>query len=440
MTLARPSAVVFSLAVRGLSADALLLNFTIAAALRGAVAAVLLPPGYPPDAVFISAVRNSSGMVGRPTAEGPVNRAGGRYASLDAVMEFCGWGGTSIADGEFDGNSTLALSDKTDSVTPRLDLSSLRVTFNLIAREGTDNGAVLIRARALVPPPGRQRALLGGASDALSNSVAGALANATGRPAGAFSAYLSPPTVETAPLSYTRSRWRRFFDWILNNAWMVIGVSGGLCVCVVGTAAVRDPLRRGCAGPSPRAQRREKALKVLEARTKKWRGAGLEKRGGGAVSLAETSEALPVAPAADDSAFATLPSDAGSTGAGALSAASVGSLASLGDALDGVAGAAAAAVAGAPPAPPAPRRPRALPRATAAAPPHSFSKRLVPAALPPLRPAHLLAEAEPREVGEAPPEVREVVVQRAAGRSLAARARAAAAVKRLATVENDAEE
>jgi hypothetical protein len=36
--------------------------------------------------------------------------------------------------------------------------------------------------------------------------------------------------------------------------------------------------------------------------------------------------------------------------------------------------------------------------------------------------------------------VREVVVQRAAGRSLAARARAAAAVKRLATVEKDAEE
>ncbi len=444
-----PGAVVLTAALRGLRAGALAGNESVALALRRALTAALLPQGYPPDAVFLATVRDEGGLAAQLEAADPVNRAGAALPSIDGLMAWLGWpagGGDAQGEGEADGNSTLALSYAGDARLPRLTNGTLRVSVNLLPR-AADFAGVEARVRAQMAGGGArarraQQQQLHASAASLSAVVAQALANATGAPAAAFS--LEVTAASTASLLFSRSRWRRFMDWILRNAWVVIGAAGGLAVGTGAAAALRGRCAKRAGGaPRGAAARAAAARAALAARTAKWRAAAgdLAKPADAALG----TEAPPTAPDVALPSAASLPSDvpAGRATSSLPSAADGGAWGGFEDdaAMQGaVASAEATAAAAA-----ALRRGRgALPlgggggarlRAPAAAP-------LAPGA--PLRaPAALRAlggrgAAAAFAAAEAAPVVREAVVQRAAGRSLAARAKAAAAVQRLANAGGEA--
>ena len=421
-----PGAVVFATTLSGVPAAAVASNASIAGALRRAVAATLLPNTYPVDAVFIATVRAPGGGAATTLqATDGINRGDAHLPSLDALMVFLGMGGGDDGGDESAGNSTLDLSYAGNSRIPLLDRGAIRLTFNVLSRSD-DFAGVFRRAEALVIGGGRR--LAAGAD--FSAAVAAALAAATGAPPSTFSANVTHPP-QRQELRFSRPRWRLLMEWILRNAWLVVGVSSGVAVCVGVGASLRARCeKRGRArGAAAAAARRAAALQALHARTKKWRSPPDLAKDAGAAPASSEDAAEPLLGHALW-AETSLPSDVGGGGF-SLSSASVSEGGAPADAaLEGAVASAEATAAAAL----ALRRGRPLQRART-----SSAYPLQPAAghathapvLPPLGAAG---------GGAAPllpplsPEFRAEAAQRAAERSFAARAKAATAAKRLAAV------
>ncbi len=394
-----------------------------AGALRRGVATALLPDGYFSDAVFLASARDLGGAVFL-AADSPPNREAAPR-SLDALMAWLGWaeddGGGDGGDGN---NSSLVLSYAGDSSAPALSNGTMRLSFNLLFKR-EHAGEVDAATRAAVAGGGgggRRRAQAPSAvARALSDAVASALAEDTGMPASSFSVVAT--RAQAVTLAFSRSRWRRLMDWILRNAWVVIGAAGGLAACVGAAAALRARARRVKTPTAEARARIARAREELANRTQKWRRVGWdpEKGGGGGESSVAVSTGAgtgaPDAPPAGETA-ASMPSDVAAGGAGDEGRRSP-PLAS--------------------PAPPLLGPPRGVRRALpptrvapaggirAAALPLAFAAPLAPTSLRAVR-AKLPAAAAGEALEQAM-EAREQVVRGAAGRSLAGRTRAAEAVR-----------
>ncbi len=427
-----PGAVVFSAIMRGLPANATLQNSTVGGALRAAVGSYLLPDGYPVDAVFISEVFDARGVGRLYDARDPVNRAGSApcCATLNELMNWLGWADmTDVV--ESTSNATLSLSAKYEGRRDQLLAGSVQITFNLVTK--TTDFEDVFQSTKREHLSGRAMQI---GTRTLEKTVVEKLESVLG--ANSFNISMRVTSVTRDNLSFKRSRWRVFMDWIEKNAWTVIAVACGLCSCMVITLFARKRLagRRGGAHRAARL-RHLAAQRELEKHTRKWR-IGWKKdfdAGGGMDNTGEGSDADAFYPNAPPGAVSaeSLPSDAGSGGA-------ITDFSAVRDALDvEVRGEPPSAPLQRSPLPPAtelsPARLRALPlarvkRGVAVAAPLSAGAPLIPIALRPLR-AKLHTSVAPAGGTHGDMLVaRGHVVRGAAGRSHAARARASQAVRR----------
>ncbi len=246
----------------------------VAAAVRGSVLAGLLAPSAGGAPVVIDQVLIASAAYGGAPPfflafndSSPVNTAGNSAESIDALIDNLSSGGaafnTSTTARRRRALLAAAGGARARAAGRQLELelqpgnptavpvNATALTFNIIA---TSPASAAGMAAAL------RDSAAGGGGDALAASIAKDASNATGVPLGAA---VDGASVKLITLTYKRSRWGLFLEWLRAKITLIIGCAAAVAVvfgCAVSLQrwrAARNRLRKAVA--RARAERAEAA-------------------------------------------------------------------------------------------------------------------------------------------------------------------------------------